>query len=88
MIPYLIIAHRTDYLLQKSVRENLHNCTVISIAHRLDTIIDCDRVIVSHPVIYLLKFIFSLQFIWIYIDTFFSIKLSKQDMVFLCQILR
>eukprot|EP01028_Stygiella_incarcerata_P007998 TRINITY_DN335_c0_g4_i1.p1 TRINITY_DN335_c0_g4~~TRINITY_DN335_c0_g4_i1.p1 ORF type:complete len:1380 (-),score=414.43 TRINITY_DN335_c0_g4_i1:928-5067(-) len=36
----------TDRLIQKTVREEFENCTVLTIAHRLNTIIDMDRVIV------------------------------------------
>lgn len=36
----------TDSLIQKSVRGNFAECTVITIAHRLQTIMDSDRVMV------------------------------------------
>ena len=36
----------TDEMIQKMVRVNFQECTVLTIAHRLDTIIDSDRVIV------------------------------------------
>jgi ATP-binding cassette subfamily C (CFTR/MRP) protein 4 len=36
----------TDKLLQKTLRENFSDATIISIAHRLDTIMDYDRVLV------------------------------------------
>lgn len=36
----------TDSLIQKSVRSNFAECTVITIAHRLQTIMDSDRVMV------------------------------------------
>ncbi|XP_076757864.1 ATP-binding cassette sub-family C member 4 isoform X2 [Xylocopa sonorina] len=36
----------TDNLIQKTIRTTFANCTVITIAHRLNTIIDSDRVIV------------------------------------------
>jgi len=40
------VDHQTDNLIQDTIRSEFANCTVITIAHRLNTIIDCDRVLV------------------------------------------
>ena len=40
------VDHQTDLLIQKTIRSEFANCTVLTIAHRLNTIIDCDRVMV------------------------------------------
>ncbi|ESP02879.1 hypothetical protein LOTGIDRAFT_110718, partial [Lottia gigantea] len=40
------VDYETDSLIQKTVRESFKDCTIITIAHRLNTILDYDRIIV------------------------------------------
>ena len=43
---YLYILHRTDEIIQQIIHKQFSSCTVLTIAHRLHTIMDSDRVMV------------------------------------------
>ncbi|XP_008210078.1 multidrug resistance-associated protein 4 isoform X1 [Nasonia vitripennis] len=38
----------TDEIIQKTIRMRFSNCTIITIAHRLNTILDSDKILVIH----------------------------------------
>ncbi|CAF1538860.1 unnamed protein product [Rotaria sordida] len=40
------VDHATDELIQRAIRDQFKECTVLTIAHRLRTIIDSDRIMV------------------------------------------
>merc|ERR1712137_207872 len=39
---------KTDSVIQKSIRSNFKNSTLLIIAHRLESIMDCDKILTMH----------------------------------------
>lgn len=42
----IFLSFRTDAMIQRTIRKIFFDCTVITVAHRLNTVIDSDRVLV------------------------------------------
>ena len=42
----MIVYNRTDSIIQQVLREEFSDCTVLTVAHRLDTVIDSDKIMV------------------------------------------
>ena len=43
---FMICVNRTDGIIQEMIRNKFNHCTILTIAHRLETIMDSDRVLV------------------------------------------
>ena len=48
LIRSFFFLHRTASLVQDTIRRLFHNSTVLTIAHRLQTVMDSDKILVGH----------------------------------------
>jgi len=46
LILHYLLSHSTDALIQNTIKNKFKSCTVLTIAHRLNTIMDSERVLV------------------------------------------
>lgn len=46
LLDFYLFQFRTDYLIQETIRSQFSNCTILTVAHRLHSVIDCDKILV------------------------------------------
>jgi ATP-binding cassette, subfamily C (CFTR/MRP), member 1 len=40
------VDNETDKIIQKTIREHFNDCTILVVAHRINTILDCDKILI------------------------------------------
>lgn len=68
---------RTDALIQKTIREQFKYCTMLIIAHRLNTIIDSDRILVLDDG-QVCMYVLYVTMLDIYLSSYYSPCLKKK----------
>ena len=70
---------QTDELVQKTIRRKFKDCTVFIIAHRLNTVMDCDQFIIMDDGHILVKYCFFLLFLCHESEVFFEHEALVDD---------
>lgn len=65
----------TDALIQRTIRKKFATCTMLTVAHRLNTIMDSDKVLVMDKGRMAVSITYSLENI-LYLSNFFLLKIS------------
>jgi hypothetical protein len=60
----IVCFNSTDELIQRAIRDQFRECTVLTIAHRLRTVIDSNRILVSMFKFRISKYYFFLVGTW------------------------
>ena len=77
------IDNATDMILQKTIRNEFADCTVITVAHRIPTVMDCTMVLAisdgeSHTIIQPLskEYFLCIEILYLSIDAFHYVNVS------------
>ena len=77
------IDNATDMILQKTIQTEFEDCTVITVAHRIPTVMDCTMVLAisdgeSHTIILPLsiEYFLCIEILYLSIDAFHYVNVS------------